>query len=144
MLERELIGRFEGCHRVATDGLVWPYVCPAGYWTQGWGRLVFVNAPPQTKAAVDLWFIEDILKHQSLALTYSPILSRAGERRLAAITSFVYNLGAGAYRSSTLRKRVNSADWTGAQEQIVRWVFGGGKKLPGLVVRRHAEAALLA
>jgi lysozyme len=143
VLSKDLIGRFEGCHRAALDGKIWPYVCPAGLWTQGWGRLVFKDAPPQDRATVDLWFLEDILKHEDIAVRLSPILRNESERRVAAITSFVYNLGGGAYQGSTLRKRVNNGDWKGAQEQIVLWVNGGGRKLPGLVIRRGAEAALL-
>lgn len=142
MFVRTFIGRFEGCHRIA-EGLVWPYVCPAGYWTQGWGRLVSAGAPPQDRATIDLWFLEDILKHEHYALVYSPRLRDENEYRRAAITSFVYNLGAGRYKGSTLRKRVDVGDWTGAQYEIMKWVFGGGKVLPGLVLRRRAEAELL-
>jgi lysozyme len=63
--------------------------------------------------------------------------------RLAAISSFIYNLGAGAYRGSTLRKRINASDWEGAKEQIIKWNKAGGKVLRGLTKRREAEAALL-
>lgn len=142
MLVRELIGRFEGCHTIRA-GFVWPYICPAGYWTQGWGRLVSKGAPAIDKPTADLWFIEDILKHEALAVRYSPRLRNESDRRLAAITSFVYNLGGGAYAGSTLRKRVDVGNWAGAQDEIVKWVFGGGRKLPGLVIRRQTEAALL-
>jgi len=47
------------------------------------------------------------------------------------------------YRSSTLRKRVDAQDWAGAKQELARWVYGGGKKLPGLIRRRAAEATLL-
>lgn len=63
--------------------------------------------------------------------------------RLVAIADFVFNLGPTRYASSTLRRRMNEADWPGARHEIRRWVFGGGRKLPGLVIRREAEAALL-
>ena len=38
---------------------------------------------------------------------------------------------------------LNAEDWDGAREQLMRWVRGGGRVLPGLVRRRQAEAALL-
>lgn len=143
MRSDEFIGRFEGCHRLGPDGQIWPYVCPAGYWTQGWGRLVRQGSPPVSKEVADEWFRQDIRKHERYALHYSPILWMAAAECLVAITSFVYNLGPSRYAGSTLRKRVDGGDWEGAAEQIRRWVFGGGKKLPGLVIRRAAEAKLL-
>lgn len=74
------------------------------------------------------------------AVRLSPGLS--GDR-LTAIADFIFNLGPTRYAASTLRRRVNDSDWCGARDEIRRWVFGGGKKLPGLVIRREAEAALL-
>ncbi|EPC3541486.1 glycoside hydrolase family protein [Aeromonas caviae] len=45
--------------------------------------------------------------------------------------------------TSTLRRRVNQRDWTAAGQELRRWVYGGGKVLPGLVTRREAEVALI-
>lgn len=59
-----------------------------------------------------------------------------------AIVDF-FNLGAGRLQTSTLRRRINQRDWTGAAAELRRWVYGGGKVLPGLVARRAAEAAWL-
>jgi lysozyme len=142
MTADEFIGRFEGCHRLK-EGMIWPYVCPAGYWTQGWGRLVWKGAPPITKETADGWFRRDLQRFEQYAYNLSPILFDEPERRQIAITSFIYNLGPGRYQSSTLRKRINVGDWERAKVEIQKWVFGGGKKLPGLVIRRAAEAALL-
>jgi lysozyme len=76
------------------------------------------------------------------AIQYSPCLAD-DPARLASIASFIYNLGHGAYRGSTLRKRINVEDWDGAKVQIVRWNKAGGRVLRGLTRRREAEAALL-
>jgi lysozyme len=62
---------------------------------------------------------------------------------LNALVDFCYNLGAGRLQTSTLRRKVNDADWDGARQQLKKWVRGGGRVLPGLVARREAEAALL-
>ncbi|WP_259345130.1 lysozyme [Candidatus Liberibacter sp.] len=67
----------------------------------------------------------------------------SGENRISAIGDFVFNLGIGAYRNSTLRKRVDAQDWENASIEIRKWVFAGGKRLNGLVVRREVEAGLL-
>ncbi len=138
-----VIAYYEGCAaRVPRTGLYVPYLCPAGYWTIGYGRLVPRDHPPITHGEARMFLETDTLRHLRYALEASPILA-CYPRRLAAITSFVFNLGAGAYRASTLRRCINAQDWDGARMQIVRWVRGGGKVLPGLVKRRQAEAELL-
>lgn len=77
------------------------------------------------------------------AIRCSPALAVASDLRLAAIADFIYNLGATRYKGSTLRKRVNAQEWTRAAQEIVKWNKGGGRVMPGLVIRRAAEAALL-
>jgi lysozyme len=72
-----------------------------------------------------------------------PVLVTDPEGRLAAIVDFTFNLGAGRLQTSTLRRRINQRDWPSAAQELRRWVYGGGKVLPGLVARREAEAALL-
>ncbi len=69
----------------------------------------------------------------------------AGGYREAAegIVDFTFNLGAGRLQTSTLRRRINQMDWSSASQELQRWVYGGGKVLPGLVTRRRAEAALM-
>ena len=39
----------------------------------------------------------------------------------------------------TLRQRVNQRDWLGVAQELRRWVYGGGKVLLVLVLRREAE-----
>jgi len=62
-----------------------------------------------------------------------------------ALTSFVFNVGAEALRTSTLRQRVLTGMGAGAAHEFVRWVHatmpdGTKKKLPGLVRRRDCES----
>ena len=63
------------------------------------------------------------------------------EGQLDALTSFVFNLGIGRLKESTLLRVIREG---GSKQQIrkefKRWVYGGGKKLPGLVTRREWEA----
>jgi lysozyme len=70
-------------------------------------------------------------------------LAAEPEGRLAAIVDFTFNLGAGRLQTSTLRRRINQRDWAAAANELGRWVYGGGKVLPGLVARRRAALALL-
>lgn len=60
----------------------------------------------------------------------------------AAYTSFAYNVGANAFSKSTLLRKLNAGDRTGACNELPRWVYAKGIKLPGLVKRRQAERSL--
>lgn len=61
-----------------------------------------------------------------------------------ALVSWSFNVGCGAAQSSTLLKRLNKGENvnTVLSEELPKWVYGNGKKLPGLVRRRNAEIAL--
>lgn len=60
----------------------------------------------------------------------------------AAITSFTYNVGVGAFRRSTMRKKLNQGDLMGACNELKRWVYADGRKFKGLERRRAAERNL--
>ena len=57
-----------------------------------------------------------------------------------AFTSLAYNIGTGAFCRSTVVKRMNNGDDTGACDAITMWVKQGGKTLRGLVRRREEES----
>ena len=61
------------------------------------------------------------------------------QNQFDALCSFVYNLGAGSLQVSTLRKKLNNGEYLDAANEFLKWVYGGGKKLKGLVRRRLAE-----
>jgi lysozyme len=60
----------------------------------------------------------------------------------AAFTSFVYNVGSGNFRKSTMLKLINQGRIVEACHELPRWVYAKGKKLKGLVNRRQAEMEL--
>lgn len=60
----------------------------------------------------------------------------------AAYTSFAYNVGAHAFGNSTLLRRLNAGERVAACNELSRWVYARGVKLPGLVNRRAEERAL--
>ena len=140
-----LAKRFEGFHRVPKHdpGRAHPYVCPAGYWTIGYGHLCDPKHPPITEAEAEIYLVRDLQTAVIAALRYCPVLGTEPEGRLAAIVDFTFNLGAGRLQTSTLRRRINQRDWAVAATELRRWVYGGGKVLPGLVARRGAEVSLL-
>lgn len=141
----ELSKRFEGFHRVprADFGRAHPYICPAGYWTVGYGHLCDPKHPPITVDEAEVYLAHDLQTALAATLRYCPVLATEPVERLAAIVDFTFNLGAGRLQTSTLRRRLNRRDWTSAASELRRWVYGGGKALPGLVTRREAEVALL-
>ena len=137
-----LCKRFEGFSSA-------PYTCPAGVATIGYGNTFYEDGSkvtlqdkPITQAEAELMLV------RSLSTQYLPAVLKASptlinnSNALGAILSFAYNLGVSRYRASTLRKRLDAADWQGAREEIVRWTRAGGRVLPGLVKRRAAERAM--
>ena len=143
-----LVKPFEGYARRLPNGDCTAYPDPASGgdpWTIGYGatgadiRVGTVWSLQQAEQALD----EHLSHFCKGVLALSPGLLQEPDRRLAAIVSFAYNCGLGNYRISTLRKRVNAKDWSGACEEIVKWNKAAGRVMKGLTRRREAEAALL-
>ncbi|EAA5788864.1 lysozyme [Salmonella enterica subsp. enterica serovar Mbandaka] len=61
------------------------------------------------------------------------------ETTRGALYSFVYNVGAGNFKTSTLLHKINQGDIKGACEQLRRWTYAGGKQWKGLITRREIE-----
>ncbi|EHX68459.1 phage lysozyme family protein [Escherichia coli DEC13C] len=61
------------------------------------------------------------------------------ETMRGALYSFVYNVGAGNFRTSTLLRKINQGDIKGACDQLRRWTYAGGKQWKGLMTRREIE-----
>lgn len=126
-----------------------PYICPAGYVTIGFGARTYADGRPVrlTDPPISREAGERLLALQ-LQREYLPAVQRLclgldAAGAAAALADFAFNLGASRLAASTLRRRVNARDWAGARRELARWVYGGGRQLPGLVRRRAAEAALL-
>jgi lysozyme len=56
-----------------------------------------------------------------------------------AFLSLAYNIGSGAFCSSTLVRKLNAGDYAGACAEILRWDRFRGEPLRGLTLRRQAE-----
>ena len=136
-----LLRHYESLAKVKKDGLVYPYLCPAGIPTIGYGHVIpSMDYGPITRDAAEAMLVEDVRVRIPPTISLSPNLSGG---RLDAIVSFVFNCGLNRYKASTLRKRIQSEDWPGAAKELRKHVYGGGKRLPGLVLRREAEAQML-
>ena len=130
-----LIARFEGFSAT-------PYLCPAGKWTIGYGTLCRQDHPPVTEEEAQALLIDYLERVTPGVLAKVPALEY-DEARLAAVLSWVYNLGPANFAASTFRRRLAAQDWPGAAFQCRRWVRAGAKRLAGLVARREVEARLI-
>lgn len=140
----ELAKRFEGFHKVVQHKpmvMAAPYICPAGYWTIGYGHLCDKTHYPITEPEAEMYLEKDLMGAYRAVKRLCPVAMN--DNQLAALIDFTFNLGAGRLQTSTLRQRVLERNWIEAQREIKRWVYGGGRILPGLVIRREANAALL-
>jgi lysozyme len=57
----------------------------------------------------------------------------------AAFVSLTYNIGSGAFCSSTIARKLNALDYAGACLEILRWDRAQGRIVRGLTERRQAE-----
>jgi len=133
----DVIKHFEGFSPV-------PYICPAGYWTIGYGILCDKDHPPITLEQGEQMLKDKLPFYMNEVARLSPKLMLESDYRIGAILSFVFNLGATQYAGSTLRRKIDAGEWQEARQQIKRWVYGGGRVLPGLVARRELESLMLA
>jgi lysozyme len=131
---RTLIKEFEGRHLKA-------YQDPVGIWTIGFGHTGRVK-PGQviTPAEAEALLVLD-LAHAD-ACVNSNVSVAIAQAQFDALTSFVYNLGCGAFRRSTLLRLINAGEMQAAADQFPRWNKAGGNVLRGLTRRREAERRL--
>lgn len=129
-----LIKKFEGCKLKA-------YKDSAGVWTIGYGHTgdVFAGQTITQEEADDLLRF-DVREAEHYLNNEQIILN---QNQYDALVSFIYNVGYGNFRRSTLRKKVlrNPIDKS-IRTEFMRWVYAGGRRLEGLKRRRKAEADL--
>ena len=135
---RDLIRSFESVRLEAYDD-------GGGVWTIGWGHVRGVTeGMTATREQAEQWFADDIGRAEDALDGMLSVALSQGQRD--ALASFIFNLGPGSFRTSTLRKMVNARDWHQASREFSRWdkqrVGGVLKERRGLILRRHQEAAL--
>lgn len=115
------------------------YRCPAGVWTCGFGHTKGVNATTRcTRGEAEQWLREDLAPCEAYVNSVPEIDSQG---KFDACVDFCFNLGIGAFKGSTLLKKIKTgAPVSEIQYQFRRWVLAGGKMLKGLVMRREWEA----
>lgn len=114
--------------------------------TIGYGH-TSAAGPPAVKMGMKLTLAEGeaILKQDLRAVEATvtkAVTVPLNANQFGALVSFTFNLGGGNLRKSTLLKKVNARDWTGAAAEFGKWNKAAGKVMKGLTTRRAAEAAL--
>jgi len=134
----DLIRRFEGCRLDA-----YPDPGTGGDpWTIGYGATGPGIAPGVvwTQEEAEARLVEDIAQFAGAVERALTVPVSANE--FAAMVSLAFNIGAGAFKKSTLLRLVNDGHFEAAAEQFLRWTRAGGREMPGLVRRRVAERQL--
>lgn len=134
-----LICDFEGLRLNAYDDGV-------GVWTIGYGTTVYPNGVRVKRG--DTCTVEQAKFYMKYSLTgFESVVNSAvkvsvNQNQFDALVSLTYNIGSGAFEKSTLVKKLNVGDYSGAANQFDVWVNAGGKRLQGLVNRRAKEKVL--
>lgn len=131
----DLIRRWEGCKLAA-------YQCSAGVWTIGWGSTGpgIAKGVKWTQEQADKRLHDDVRRFAEGV--FGAVTYEATPAQLGAMISLAYNIGIGAFRSSTLLRKFNAGDVSGAGCQLERWNKAGGKVIQGLTNRRRDELAV--
>ena len=130
----ELIKQFEGLRLEA-------YLCPAGIWTIGYGHTSDVS--PNcciTIQEADEYLHRDVA---SVELQLNKLNLSLSQCQWDAIVSFVFNVGIGNFKASTLLAKIRiNPDDNSIMDEFLRWVYANGKVMKGLQKRRLAEMKL--
>lgn len=115
-----------------------------GRWTLGFGTTFIDGKPVEegmtcTRQQAELWMNADTASAQTAINQLVRIPLK--QNQFDALVSFVYNIGIGAFRTSTMLKMINLRD-DRASGEFDRWNKAGGNVLPGIVSRRHRERML--
>ena len=124
-----------------------PYRDPTGTWTIGYGstrdvhgNAVTAHTPPITQALAHGLMMRDL--GSAFLTVESAVTQPLTVNEEAALMDFVYNVGAGNFRSSTLLRLLNDGNYDAAAAEFAKWDLSKGRVLAGLVRRRAAEKAL--
>ncbi len=127
----EFLKSYEGCVLKAYQDAV-------GIWTIGYGHTSGVTSGMMiTTTQAESYLKSDLLKIGNYVNNY--VTTTLTQNMFDALVSFTFNVGAGALKRSTLLRKLNQGDISGAAKEFDKWVYAGKKKLPGLVKRRAAE-----
>lgn len=132
-----LIKRFEGFRAQA-----YKPVPGEQFWTIGYG-----DYGPHVRKGQVITEAEGERRLRARLLEFERAVDQAvtthiNQNRFDALVSLAYNIGVGAFKTSTVLRMVNQRKFRRAALAFALWVRGANGPLPGLVRRRAAEARL--
>lgn len=135
-----LVRQCEGCR-------LHPYQDSAGVWTIGIGSIRLADGSPVTATTLPITSDEaDALLmgelSDKIAKVDALIPPNATDGQRAALYSFTYEEGVGAFALSTLLRKFHAGDIAGAEAEFPKWVYAGGHVVQGIVNRRSLELAV--
>lgn len=122
------------------------YLDGGGVPTIGWGTTIYPNGIRVkmrdicTEDQASEYLLHDVAK--TVAALDADITVTISQPMFDALVVFAYNVGTGAFDSSTMLKLINTSQFTLASQQFARWNKDNGKVVPGLVKRRASEQKL--
>jgi lysozyme len=124
-----------------------PYKCPAGVPTIGYGSTFYSNGKKVTLKDKPITEQDATNLLTTVVTNFSSGVSKllkiqVTQNQFDALVDFAYNVGIGNLKSSTLLKKVNAKNFSGAALEFIKWNKADGKVLPGLTKRRTAEKDL--
>ncbi|OOF84455.1 muraminidase [Rodentibacter ratti] len=137
-----------GIHHIIRDEgeRLTAYQDVVGIWTIGVGHTGQVDGKPVAKGmTISKEKSREILK-ADLARFENAINTSVNvsltQNQFDALVSLAFNIGEGAFRRSTLLRKLNAGDYSGASQQFLVWKNAGGRVSQGLLNRRKREKAL--
>ncbi|WP_341755784.1 lysozyme [Candidatus Tisiphia endosymbiont of Ptychoptera albimana] len=130
-----LIKSFEGLR-------LQPYYCPAGLKTIGWGHVIKDDKQQQEVESITEEQAVCLLKQdmaQAKSTLYRHCRIPLSYSQEGALISFIFNCGAAAFQTSTLRQKLLRGEYLLAADEFPKWVHARGIRLQGLVRRRLLE-----
>jgi len=133
-----IVGGFEGLRQNAYYD-----VSPARNLTICYGETAGVRPGDyRTKPECDAMLEGRLNEFYAAAVRCIPTLPEMPATRQAAVTSLSYNIGQGALCKSTVARKLNTGDISGACDAFMLWTKAGGVTFRGLVKRRETERDL--
>lgn len=130
----DLIKEYEGFKPKA-------YLCPGKVWTIGYGTTKGVKPGDTiTKEQAEERLKQDI--KESAQVIEKLVKVNLTDNQFAALVSFVYNVGQGNFRKSSLLKKLNMGWYETVPIELNKWNRDNGEVLGGLARRRAAEGRL--
>lgn len=117
------------------------YKCPGDVWTIGYGHTLDVKEGDKITESQAIKLLLQDVERAEMAVNRL-VLVELNQNQFDALVSLAFNIGAGAFKRSTLLKRLNEGNYLAAAAEFKKWRKGGGKVLPGLVKRRKEESEL--